>query len=260
MNESKKYTQVLEEGTSPHSKKVDVSRPRTVVNGSDIYMLAGKYSRTAATNPQERGAGDWVLLLVEGEVSSEESGSSKKIRWNKNQRLAGTFPEAERDYLMQLVAGGGSGVQTDDGTLVLPVEVTTKGESEKGGKSVSLFIYSLDDSCWTLSKGMSDCGCGDLSVVEWKDKLMMMTACDGGRRRVYESGDRGESWTEALGTLSRVWGNKYEEQTKRVASGCTTATFENGDANKKVMLVTPPVHSKEKRSEKKEKSELHLWS
>ncbi|RNF12826.1 trans-sialidase [Trypanosoma cruzi] len=238
MNEAKKYTQVLEEGTSPHSKKVDVSRPRTVVNGSDIYMLAGKYSRTAAANPQERGAGDWILLLVEGEVSSEESGSNKKIQWDKNQRLAGTFPEAERDSLMQLVAGGGSGVQTDDGTLVFPVEGTTKkGEPEKGGTTVSLFIYSLDDSGWTLSKGMSD----------------------GGRRRVYESGDKGDSWTEALGTLSAVWGNKHEEQTKRVASGCTTATFENGDANKEVMLVTLPVYSKEKGKEGNEKGELHLW-
>ncbi|ESS59923.1 trans-sialidase [Trypanosoma cruzi Dm28c] len=264
MNEAKKYTQVLEEGTSPHSKKVDVSRPRTVVNGSDIYMLAGKYSRTAATNLQERCAGDWGLLLVEGEVSSEESGSNKKIQWDKNQRLAGTFPEAERDSLMQLVAGGGSGVQTDDGTLVFPVEGTKKkGEAQNDEKAVSLLIYSSDNAAsWTLSKGMSDDGCSDPSVVEWeKDKkLMMMTACDDGRRRVYESGDKGESWTEALGTLSRVWGNKQDEGAKAVRSGFITATID-GEDNRNVMLVTLPVYPKE--ADKKEtgngKGALHLW-
>ncbi|EKG02292.1 trans-sialidase, putative, partial [Trypanosoma cruzi] len=38
------------------------------------------------------------------------------------------------------------------------------------------------------------------------------------RRRVYESGDKGESWTEALGTLSRVWFNKHEGHERGVAT------------------------------------------
>ncbi|EKF26701.1 trans-sialidase, putative, partial [Trypanosoma cruzi marinkellei] len=37
---------------------------------------------------------------------------------------------------------------------------------------------------------MSADGCSDPSVVEWKGKVMMMTACDDGRRRVYEIGDK----------------------------------------------------------------------
>ncbi|RNC60150.1 trans-sialidase, partial [Trypanosoma cruzi] len=140
LNDANTKTQVLEEGTSPHSKKVDVSRPTTAVKGNDIYMLAGKYSRAAATNPQERGAGDWGLLLVKGEVSSEES--NKKIQWNKNQRLVGTFSDGEQDSLMQLVAGGGSGVQTDDDTLVFPVEGKKEKNGESNdGKTVSLVIY-----------------------------------------------------------------------------------------------------------------------
>ncbi|EKF27057.1 trans-sialidase, putative, partial [Trypanosoma cruzi marinkellei] len=147
----------------------------------------------------------------------------------------------------------------EDATLVFPVEGTKKGESENNGKTVSLLMYTSDDSSWKLSKGMSDGGCSDPSVVEWeKDKLMMMTACDGARRRVYESGDKGESWTEALGTLSRVWGNKHKGHEKGVGSGFITATV--GGDQKKVMLVTLPVYSKEKEDkEEKEKSELHLW-
>ncbi|EKF29016.1 hypothetical protein MOQ_007216, partial [Trypanosoma cruzi marinkellei] len=109
---------------------------------------------------------------------------------------------------------------------------------------------------------MSDGGCGDPSVVEWeKDgKLIMMTACDDGRRRVYESGDKGESWTEALGTLSRVWGNKQGESVKHVGSGFITATIDGVD-NRSVMLVTLPVYSKKDVDGDNEnpKSELHLW-
>ncbi|ESS58066.1 trans-sialidase [Trypanosoma cruzi Dm28c] len=103
---------------------------------------------------------------------------------------------------------------------------------------------------------MSDGGCSDPSVVEWeKDKkLIMMTACDDGHRRVYEIGDKGDSWTEALGTLSRVWGNKHKGNVKGVGSGFTTATFEDRD----VMLVTLPVYTK-KGEGNEEKSELHLW-
>ncbi|EKF99434.1 trans-sialidase, putative, partial [Trypanosoma cruzi] len=149
--------------------------------------------------------------------------------------------------LTGLIGGGGSGVKMKDGTLVLPVEGT-----KKNGKAVSLIIRSSDAAGGNPSKGMSADGCSDPSVVEWKDgKLIMMTACDDGRRRVYESGDKGESWTEALGTLSRVWGNKQKGNVKFVGSGFITATIED---NRDVMLVTLPVYSK-----KEEKGVLHLW-
>ncbi|EKF28219.1 trans-sialidase, putative [Trypanosoma cruzi marinkellei] len=106
---------------------------------------------------------------------------------------------------------------------------------------------------------MSADGCSDPSVVEReKDKLMMMTACDDGRRRVYESGDKGESWTEALGTLSRVWGNNKKGQMKRVRSGFITATIDGvGTEKRNVILVTLPVYPKEDGGN--EKDELHLW-
>ncbi|EKG02444.1 trans-sialidase, putative [Trypanosoma cruzi] len=85
---------------------------------------------------------------------------------------------------------------------------------------------------------------------------MMMTACDDGRRRVYESGDKGESWTEALGTLSRVWFNKHEGHEKGVGSGFITATIED----RNVMLVTLPVYAKNaEKGQLNEKGVLHLW-
>ncbi|KAF8282201.1 putative trans-sialidase, Group VI [Trypanosoma cruzi] len=243
-----------EEGGSQSETKVHVSRPTTVVDGSDIYMLAGNYSNKGASEDQ---AGDWGILLVSGNVSTVDG--KKRIYWNDTYGLPSAFFEKQHKSLTQLTSGGGSGINMNDGTLVFPMEATkkeTNNEEEVKTKTVSLIIHSLKDiASWKLSKGMSADGCSDLSVVEWeKGNLMMMTACDDGRRRVYESGDKGESWTEALGTLSRVWGNKKGEGAKGVGSGFITATIDN----REVMLVTLPVYSS-KDGEGNQKSELHLW-
>ncbi|PBJ70881.1 trans-sialidase [Trypanosoma cruzi cruzi] len=227
--------------------KVRVSRPTTVVVGNIIYMLAGTYSfevTDKAAADKAAAAAKWGLLVAVGNVSTDGS-SGKKIYWKDTSVIPWTEIEKQHESLTGLIGGGGSGVQMKDGTLVLPVEGT------KNGKTVSLIIYTANES-GNLSKGMSADGCSVPSVVEWKDKLMMMTACDDGRRRVYESGDKGESWTEALGTLSRVWGNNQKRHEKGVGSGFSTATIENRD----VMLVTLPVYS---NSKGKERRELHLW-
>ncbi|KAF8307433.1 putative trans-sialidase, Group V [Trypanosoma cruzi] len=245
-------TQVLEEVTSPDAeKKVDVSRPTTAVKGSDIYMLVGQYGSKDSQKSDASGCGP---LLVKGSVNSE--GTNNKIDWKDTESSPQRLFGAQHDSWTRLIGSGGSGVNMKDETLVFPVEGTKKPVgTEEDGKTVSLIIYTLKDTTnWTLSKGMSADGCSDPSVVEWKDdKLMMMTACDGGRRRVYESGDKGESWTEALGTLSRVWGNRKGHK-KGVRSGFITAKIGDGDDKRNVMLVTLPVYS-----ENVEKGELHLW-
>ncbi|ESS55766.1 trans-sialidase [Trypanosoma cruzi Dm28c] len=257
MNEMKE-TQFLEkDGSADPKKKVDVSRPTTVVKGNDIYMLVGKYSPTAATD-QDGGAEDWGLLLVKGEVCDEVD-SGKRIKWKDNNAVS-RISVGELDSWTGLIGSGGSGIKMKDDTLVFPVEGSKK-ENKEGEKSVSLIIHNSKDTneIWKLSKGIPDGGCGDPSIAEWgeKDKkLIMMTACDDGRRRVYESGDMGDSWTEALGTLSRVWGNKKDKEAKGVRSGFITATID-GEDNRNVMLVTLPVYPKE--TDKKEKGELHLW-
>ncbi|PBJ78869.1 trans-sialidase [Trypanosoma cruzi cruzi] len=253
LNGAEDRTQVLEEdGSEDPKKNADVSRPTTVVKGNDIYVLVGKCSQTAV-GPSKNDAEECGLLLVEGEVSEE---SNKRIKW----RDANAVPRAsvgEPDSWTELTGSGGSGIETEDSRLVFPVEGTKK----EGEKAVSLIIHSLKDTDegWKLSKGMSEGGCSDPSVVEWKDKkLIMMTACDDGRRRVYESGDMGESWTEALGTLSHVWSNKQGEGAKAVRSGFITATID-GENNRNVMLVTLPVYSKEAVTGGNGKGKLHLW-
>ncbi|RNF03166.1 trans-sialidase, partial [Trypanosoma cruzi] len=163
-----KDTQFLEDGSADLKKKVDVSRPTTILKGNDIYMLAGKYSRTSVRGAQGSGEDDGGLLLVKGSVS-EEIVSNKRIKWSDDNAV----PRAtvgELDSWTGLIGGGGSGVKMEDGTLVFPVEGTNQVDTEKDVKTVSLIIYSLDANSWTLSKGMSDGGCSDPSVVEWEKK------------------------------------------------------------------------------------------
>ncbi|EKF29446.1 trans-sialidase, putative [Trypanosoma cruzi marinkellei] len=260
-----KKIQVLEKVASSAADKIDVSRPTTVVEGNDIYMLVGKNIPTAATDPEESGADECGLLLVKGNVTGERSGDNKRIQWSDTNGLPRISIGQHDASLTGIIGSGGSGVKTKDGTLVFPVEGTkkkTENSAEEAGKTVSLILYTLKDNkkSWTLSKGMSDGGCSDPSVVEWEkdNQLIMMTACDDGRRRVYESGDKGESWTEALGTLSRVWGNK--KGGSGVRSGFIAATIGNGDEDKrKVMLVTLPVYTEEV-GEDKEKEMKRAYS
>ncbi|PBJ80116.1 trans-sialidase [Trypanosoma cruzi cruzi] len=261
-DDEKCATQAVYDSVSESGAPVHVSKPTTVVHGSDIYMLAGMYDRAVAIAAEEDITDEWGLLLARGNVTGKDN--EKRICWNDIDAIPITSNTEQHEYVTAMLGSGGSGVKMEDGTLVFPMEgeeYRTVEEDEEntagGGYSVSLFIYSPDNKSGKLSKGMSEGGCSDPSVVEWeKDKLMMMTACDDGRRRVYESGDKGDSWTEALGTLSRVWFNKNEGNEKGVRSGFIKATLGGDGEMRKVMLVTLPVYSKEKENGK---GVLHLW-
>ncbi|EKG03806.1 trans-sialidase, putative [Trypanosoma cruzi] len=165
LTDPKDKTQFLEDGSENPKKKVDVSRPTTVVEGSDIYMLVGKYSPADVVLPPKNDAEHCGLLLVKGEVSDQ---SSKRIKWS----YANAVPQAsvgeQRQSWTELIGGGGSGVRMDDGTLVFPVEGTKKGDTENDEKAVSLLICTSDNAAsWKLSKEAPDGGCSDPSVVEW---------------------------------------------------------------------------------------------
>ncbi|RNF00751.1 trans-sialidase [Trypanosoma conorhini] len=204
-------------------------------------MLLGNYSAALhGAGGVAAGADSRGLLLVKGNASD-----GKKIGWSENFVLSLTVTIEEHKSLSRLIGGGGNGVLTADGTLVFPVQATKKKATGEGTaeKAVSLVLHSSDPAgTWRLSKGMSAEGCSSPSVVAWEDnKLFMMAACEDGRRRVYESDDKGETWTEALGTLSRVWGDAPARGGPDVQSGFITALIDE----RRVLLVTLPLHSGE---------------
>ncbi|RNC40802.1 exo-alpha-sialidase, partial [Trypanosoma cruzi] len=134
-----------------------------------------------------------------------------------------------------------------DNTLVFPVQFL-----EFGGKTASTIIYwNFTQQRWTFAKSATHAGCTNPSILEWEaGKIIMITSCEYGRRRVYESTDKGNTWKEALGTLSRVWSNSLAGLGLHIQSGFITATI----GGKKVILLTQLEYSGDNQ-----KSEIHLW-
>ncbi|KAF8307561.1 putative trans-sialidase, Group VI, partial [Trypanosoma cruzi] len=137
LNGAEDKTQFLEEdGSEGLKKKLDVSQPTTVVEGSDIYMLVGKYGPTTVGLPKN-DAEDCGLFLVKGEVSDQ---SNKRIKWKDNNAVPYASVGEQLESWTGLIGGGGSGVHTHDGRLLFPVEGTKKGDAVTDKKAVSLVI------------------------------------------------------------------------------------------------------------------------
>ncbi|RNC51732.1 putative trans-sialidase, partial [Trypanosoma cruzi] len=137
----------------------------------------------------------------------------------------------------------------EDGTLVFPLMAKSKAEDV-----CSMIICSTDSgSAWALCEGMSPAECLNPRVTGWEGSLLMIVDCENGQR-VYESRDMGTAWTEAIGTLSRVWANARsgvpQKESPRV-DALITATIEE----RKVMLCTQGGNS----SGKKRATAFCLW-
>ncbi|EAN84668.1 putative trans-sialidase, Group IV [Trypanosoma cruzi] len=134
-----------------------------------------------------------------------------------------------------------------DGTLVFPVQFLTMEWS-----TASTIIYwNSRQQHWTFANSATHAGCTNPSILEWEaGKIIMITSCESDRRRVYESTDKGNTWKEALGTLSHVWGNSLAGLGLHIQSGFITATI----GEKKVILLTQLEYSRESQ-----RSEIHLW-
>ncbi|RNE95264.1 trans-sialidase [Trypanosoma rangeli] len=184
----------------------------------------------------------WLLV---GEIEKNQQ-EKKTISWKAPTFKSGLSPPLEESF-QAFFLGGGAGIVTKNGTLVFPANAVTKGN-----KAVSLIMYSSNpENDWRVSQGITTGECVGPAVVEWgSGRLLMMTACEEGYRKVYESSDMGKTWAEALGTLSRVWGNSLEREGSGDQSGFITATIEERD----VMLVTLPVNLNGSVSD-----QLHLW-
>ncbi|PBJ69755.1 trans-sialidase [Trypanosoma cruzi cruzi] len=134
-----------------------------------------------------------------------------------------------------------------DNTLVFPVQFLTRG----GSTASTIMYWNPGQQHWAFAKSATHAGCTNPSILEWEaGKIIMITSCEYGRRRVYESTDKGNTWTEAVGTLSRVWGNSLAGSGLHIQSGFINATI----GGKKVILLTQLEYSRHDG-----KNEIHLW-
>ncbi|RNC34476.1 exo-alpha-sialidase, partial [Trypanosoma cruzi] len=134
-----------------------------------------------------------------------------------------------------------------DGTLVFPVQFLTMG----GSTASTIMYWNSGQQHWTFANSATHAGCTNPIILEWEaGKIIMITSCESDRRRVYESTDKGNTWTEALGTLSRVWSNSLAGLGLHIQSGFITATI----GGKKVILLTQLEYSRHDS-----KGEIRLW-
>ncbi|EKF26331.1 trans-sialidase, putative, partial [Trypanosoma cruzi marinkellei] len=134
-----------------------------------------------------------------------------------------------------------------DGTLMFPVQFLTL----RRDAASTIMYWNSGQQRWTLANSATHAGCTNPSILEWEaGKIIMITSCEYGRRRVYESTDKGNTWTEALGTLSRVWSDSLAGPRQQIQSGFITATIDTT----KVILLTQLEYSRANQ-----RSEIHLW-
>ncbi|ESL05231.1 trans-sialidase, partial [Trypanosoma rangeli SC58] len=222
-------------------------RPTPIVEDNEVTVLLGCYGDSGEPLTAGTAGVYWSPREANGELSS---GSDKKFEWNsKSTSAVSTNLLADKDSFKQFLGGGGAGIQLKDGSFVLPVQAL-KGD----GTKVSLVILAESTSYgWKFSEEVSDADCLQPAVLEWEEnELLMMTSCADGSRRVYRSAAEGTSWREAVGTLSRVWGNSQNRAGDGVQGGFISATI----GGRKVILFSQPVYS---AGAKEEKGQLHLW-
>ncbi|RNE97714.1 group II trans-sialidase superfamily [Trypanosoma rangeli] len=204
-------------------------RPTTVAKGNKVFLLVGDYFTKHYTLTRRDATHLQGLDLLVGEATQD-----KVIQWGKPTSLLSQIePSAKQRGLDQFVSAGGSGVVMDDGTLVFPVMARNKVKQ----LFLSMIIYSKDDGKnWTLSQGMVPAQLRDFLIVEWEQGQLVMVVQRDSLSNVFESRDMGETWTEAVRTLTRVQ-PRFLPNSLRTAVGVgslTTATI----AGKKVMLYT----------------------
>ncbi|EKF26346.1 trans-sialidase, putative, partial [Trypanosoma cruzi marinkellei] len=233
----------LVDAASGASKTRKTMQPTTIVSGDSIYMLLGDYEGTTSGG-QAADEDGWRLLLTRGTLT--EDGGQKRILWGE---ICSVDPVAVglTKLLKRVIGGGGSGVVTTNGCLVLPMQAL-----DKEGKSVVLSMrFNLLTEAWELSSGATGNDCKEPSIANFGGNLILITSCAAGYYEVFRSIDSGRSWEESGRPITRVWGNSYGRTGYGVRCGLTTVTIEGREA----LLVTTPVYSEEQ----KDRGRLHLW-
>nr|CCC89562.1 putative trans-sialidase [Trypanosoma congolense IL3000] len=176
--------------------------PTAVASGDKVYVLV--FCKNIGAN--DSLTGDQVIMpyVATGTVLPLGAIGETWVDWtalNPIRALLPGFVGGKR--ASRFFGGGGNGIATPQGTIIIPVQVVRTDD-----EYFASIIYSTNGgSSWALAKGVTDAGCRESSVLEWKGKLLLVSRSNDGFTKVYESGDMGTKWTEALGTISRVFGN-----------------------------------------------------
>ncbi|ORC83732.1 Chain A, Orthorhombic Form Sialidase 648 [Trypanosoma theileri] len=224
--------------------------PTVIVKGNKIYMLLGRYNKSKTYWNQQYDGKDWEPVFSVGEVKKTTINGkvNATITWTDPVSLKSIFPkEIAGGPSKQFLGGVGVSIVTTNGTLVFPVQAMNTNK-----EITAMIMYSKDGGdTWKFANGITALGCTESSILEWEGKIILNARVDKGFRKVFESTDLGETWTEAVGTLSRVWGNSPKRKGPGSQGPFIPVTIEG----KRVILFTQPQNYKE--SFKRDR--LHLW-
>ncbi|ORC87691.1 trans-sialidase-like protein, partial [Trypanosoma theileri] len=213
-------------------------------------MLLGRYNNSTNNWNQHTTGNDWEPVLSVGEVKKKTINGkvNATITWNNPVSLKSVFPkEIAGRSLREFLGGVGVSIVTTNGTLVFPVQAMSSIR-----RTTAMIMYSQDDGeTWKFANGITALDCTESSILEWEGKLIMNSRVDIGYRKVFESTDLGETWKEAVGTLSRVWGNSPSRKGPGSQSPFIPVTIRG----KRVMLFTHPRNFKGRWN----RDRLHLW-
>ncbi|ORC84640.1 trans-sialidase-like protein [Trypanosoma theileri] len=180
--------------------------PTVIVKGNKIYVLVARYNNSTKNWGQHYDGKDWEPVFSVGEVKKTAINGkvNATITWTDPVSLKSIFPEEiAGGPSKQFLGGVGVSIVTTNGALVFPVQAMSSIR-----RTTAMIMYSKDDGeTWKFANGITALDCTESSIVEWEGKLIMNSRVDIGYRKVFESTDLGETWKEAVGILSRVWGN-----------------------------------------------------
>ena len=96
--------------------------------------------------------------------------------------------------IVSFLGGVGTGIQMENGTLVLPIDVCRRVNGQN--KTFSSIIYSLDDGqSWNMPKGYAEEGTSECDIVEIKNGILLLNCRrEFNNRGCYISNDMGETW------------------------------------------------------------------
>ncbi|EKF39487.1 trans-sialidase, putative [Trypanosoma cruzi marinkellei] len=175
-------------------------RPTSLSKGNKLFFIVGSYLSTFDSTKQDWVNHDFDISVVTGEaMPSREGDPNKGILWGTPQSLFALITaRTEHLGLNTFFGAGGSGILLENGWLVFPLTALREMVD------TVFIIFSKNDGVdWEVATGTPPGYCTESLIFEWERKIMMIVEIVGGRK-VFESVDMGNTWTEAPGILTRV--------------------------------------------------------
>ncbi len=172
------------------NSRVDNTRSRVMdstilsTKSGKTFILVGSWDRspnnwtTATTSPDP----DWKAYMC---VSNDDG-----LTFTKN-NISNIMLHGGISFL----GGVGSGIEMQNGTLVMPIQIAWLNKSPKVQSGL---IYSKDDgTIWTMAGGFTPRSCSENNIVEIEPGVLVNNCrADGWGRASYISYDLGETWEE----------------------------------------------------------------